>query len=599
MDISAWGLLSLYLLTLLVLAWPLGLWIARISAGNLPTWMHAVEAPLYRLAGTMPAESMKWTQYSFALLAFNVLGVLVVYGIQRLQVWLPLNPMNMASVGADSAFNTAISFVTNTNWQGYSGEATMSYLTQMVALAVQNFFSAATGIAVVFALIRGFAARSSSVIGNFWVDLTRITAWLLLPLSLVFALILVSQGVIQNFDAYKDVSTLEVTAFQQPKVGADGQPVVDAKGIPVLEDAKTDKQTLPMGPVASQEAIKMIGTNGGGFFNANSAHPYENPTALSNFLQMLAIFLIPAALCFSFGIEVGDKRQGWAVLAAMTVLFVVAVVAITPAEQAGNPLVTPIGVDQSASALQAGGNMEGKEARFGINASSLFAVITTAASCGAVNAMHDSLTPLGGMVPMVMMQLGEVVFGGVGTGLYGMLVFAILAVFIAGLMIGRTPEYLGKKIESHEMKLTSVAILVTPLLVLLGTAIAVMAEAGNAGIANPGAHGFSEILYAFTSAANNNGSAFAGLSVNNPFYNVILAVAMWFGRFGVIVPVLAIAGALASKKRLPVTSGTLPTHGPLFVTLLIGTVLLVGLLNYVPALALGPMVEHLMLWPAH
>jgi K+-transporting ATPase ATPase A chain len=354
-----------------------------------------------------------------------------------------------------------------------------------------------------------------------------------------------------------------------------------------------------MGPVASQEAIKMIGTNGGGFFNANSAHPYENPTALTNFLQMLAIFLIPAALCFSFGIEVGDKRQGWAVLAAMTVLFVVAVAAIIPAEQAGNPLLAPMGVDQSASASQLGGNMEGKEARFGINATSLFAVITTAASCGAVNGMHDSLTPLGGMVPMVMMQLGEVVFGGVGTGLYGMLVFAILAVFIAGLMIGRTPEYLGKKIESHEMKLTSVAILVTPLLVLLGTAIAVMADAGKAGIANPGAHGFSEILYAFTSAANNNGSAFAGLTVNTPFYNVILAFAMWFGRFGVIVPVLAIAGALASKKRLPVTPGTLPTHGPLFVTLLIGTVLLVGLLNYVPALALGPMVEHLMLWPAH
>jgi K+-transporting ATPase ATPase A chain len=561
--------------------------------------MHAVEAPLYRLAGTTPDKSMKWTEYSIALLAFNTLGALMVYAIQRLQVWLPLNPMAMASISTDSAFNTAISFVTNTNWQGYVGEATMSYLTQMLALAVQNFFSAATGIAVVFALIRGFAARSSAVIGNFWVDLTRITVWLLVPLSLVFALFLVNQGVIQNFDAYKDVTTLEVTAFQQPKVGPDGQPVVDAKGAPVLEDAKTDKQTLAMGPVASQEAIKMIGTNGGGFFNANSAHPYENPTALSNFFQMLAIFLIPAALCFSFGIEVGDKRQGWALLAAMTVMFVIAVIAITPAEQAGNPLLTPMGVDQAAGATQPGGNMEGKEARFGINASSLFAVITTAASCGAVNGMHDSFTPLGGMVPMVMMQLGEVVFGGVGTGLYGMLVFAILAVFIAGLMIGRTPEYLGKKIESHEMKLTSVAILVTPILVLLGTAIAVMAEAGKAGIANPGAHGFSEIFYAFTSAANNNGSAFAGLSANTPFYNVILAFAMWFGRFGVIVPVLAIAGALASKKRLPVTSGTLPTHGPLFVTLLIGTVLLVGMLNYVPALALGPMVEHLMLWPAH
>jgi K+-transporting ATPase ATPase A chain len=469
----------------------------------------------------------------------------------------------------------------------------------MLGLAVQNFFSAATGIAVVFALIRGFAARSTAVIGNFWVDMTRITAWLLLPLSMVFAVFLVGQGVIQNFDGYKDVTTLEITKFQNPKVDANGAPVLDVKGAPVTEDAQTDRQTLPMGPVASQEAIKMLGTNGGGFFNANSAHPYENPTALSNFFQMLAIFLIPAALCFSFGIEVGDKRQGWAILTAMTAMFVVAVMVITPAEQIGNPLLTPLGADQTLSATQPGGNMEGKEARFGINATSLFAVITTAASCGAVNGMHDSLTPIGGMVPMVMMQLGEVVFGGTGTGLYGMLVFAILAVFIAGLMIGRTPEYLGKKIETHEMKLTSIAILVTPIIVLAGTAVAVMMDAGKAGIANPGAHGFSEILYAFTSAANNNGSAFAGLSANTPFYNIALGLAVWLGRFGVIVPVLAIAGALAVKKRLPVTSGTLPTHGPLFVVLLIGTVLLVGLLNYVPALALGPMVEHLMLWPAH
>ena len=445
----------------------------------------------------------------------------------------------------------------------------MSYLTQILALAVQNFFSAATGIAVVFALFRGFAARSTSVIGNFWADITRITAWLLLPLSLVFAVFLVGQGVIQNFGAYKDVATLEAAT-----------------------------QTLAMGPVASQEAIKMIGTNGGGFFNANSAHPFENPTALSNFLQMLAIFLIPAGLCFAFGRTVGDTRQGWAVLAAMTVMFVIAVVAIMPAEQECNPLLPALGVDQTASAMQSGGNMEGKETRFGITASSLFAVITTAASCGAVNAMHDSFTPLGGMVPLVMMQLGEVVFGGVGSGLYGMLIFAILAVFISGLMIGRTPEYLGKKIESHEMKLTSTAILVTPILVLAGTAVAVLAGAGKAGIANPGAHGFSEILYALSSAANNNGSAFAGLSANTPFYNVLLGVAMWLGRFGVIVPVLAIAGSLAAKKRLPVTGGTMPTHGPLFVMLLIGTVLLVGLLNYVPALALGPVVEHLMLWPA-
>ncbi len=599
MASSAWGLLGLYLIVLFAAAWPLGLWLARLCGGRLPRWMHAAEAPLYRLAGTDAQRPMKWTQYSLALLAFNALGMLVVYAIQRLQGFLPFNPADMPAVATDSAFNTAISFVTNTNWQGYSGESTMSYFTQMLALAVQNFFSAATGIAVVFALIRGFAARSTAVIGNLWADITRVTLWLLLPLSIVFSIFLVGQGVIQNFDAYKDVSTLEVTQFQNPKLDAAGQAVLDDKGVAVTEDVRTDKQTLPMGPVASQEAIKMLGTNGGGFFNANSAHPYENPTALANFFQMLAIFLIPAALCFAFGTEVGDKRQGWAVLAAMTLMFVVAVIAITPAEQAGNPLIAAQGVDQSATSTQAGGNMEGKETRFGINATSLFAVITTAASCGAVNGMHDSLTPIGGMVPMVMMQLGEVVFGGVGTGLYGMLVFAILAVFIAGLMIGRTPEYLGKKIESHEMKLTSVAILVTPTLVLVGTAIAVMADAGKAGIANPGAHGFSEILYAFSSAANNNGSAFAGLSVNTPFYNGLLALLMWFGRFGVIVPVLAIAGALAAKQRLPVTAGTLPTHGPLFVTLLIGTVLLVGLLNYVPALALGPVVEHLMLWPAH
>ena len=572
MSTSAWGLLALFLIVLLAAAWPLGIWLARISAGNLPGWMQKTEAPLYRLAGTAADRSMGWAHYAFALLAFNALGVLVVYLLQRWQAFLPLNPAGMAAVTPDSAFNTAISFVSNTNWQGYGGESTMSYFNQMLALAVQNFLSAATGIAVVFALFRGFAARSTGVIGNFWVDITRITAWVLLPLSIVFAVFLVGQGVVQNFDAYQEVTTLEVN--------------------------QTATQTLAMGPVASQEAIKMIGTNGGGFFNANSAHPFENPNALTNFLQMLAIFLIPAALCFAFGREVGDIRQGWAVLAAMTAIFVVAVIAITPAEQAGNPLLSTLGADQTGSALQNGGNMEGKEARFGINASTLFAVITTAASCGAVNAMHDSFTPLGGMVPIVLMQLGEVVFGGVGSGLYGMLVFAILAVFIAGLMIGRTPEYLGKKIEVHEMKLTSIAILVTPILVLAGTAIAVMAGAGRAGIANPGPHGFSEILYALSSAANNNGSAFAGLSANTPFYNTLLGIAMWLGRFGVIVPVLAIAGALASKKRLPVTAGTMPTHGPLFVFLLIGTVLLVGLLNYVPALALGPVVEHLMLWPS-
>ena len=596
MSASAFGLLAVYLAVLLALSWPVGMLLSRMISGKLPGWMLRAEAPLYRLGGTSAGQSMNWSQYALALLAFNTLGVFAVYALQRLQFSLPLNPAAMAAVSPDSAFNTAVSFVTNTNWQGYSGESTMSYLTQMLVLTVQNFFSAATGMAVVFALIRGFASRSTGVIGNFWVDVTRITVWVLVPLSLVFAVFLVGQGVIQNFDGYKDVATLETTSYQQPKNGPDGQPLKDAGGEPVMQDMKTATQTLAMGPVASQEAIKMVGTNGGGFFNANSAHPYENPTALANFFQMLAIFLIPAALCFAFGREVGDMRQGWSVLAAMTLIFVVAVVAITPAEQAGNPLLTPLGVDQGSSALQSGGNMEGKETRFGIEASSLFAVITTAASCGAVNAMHDSFTPLGGMVPLVMMQLGEVVFGGVGSGLYGMLVFAILAVFIAGLMIGRTPEYLGKKIESHEMKLTSIAILVTPIVVLTGTAIAVMAGAGKTGIANPGAHGFSEILYALSSAANNNGSAFAGLSANTPFYNTLLGIAVWLGRFGVIVPVLAIAGALASKKRLPVTAGTMPTHGPLFVGLLIGTVLLVGLLNYVPALALGPVVEHYLLW---
>ena len=601
MNTPAWILLVAFFAVLSLLAWPLGKWLVAVADGRLPRWLAPLEAAergLYRLAGVDASAGMGWRQYAIALIVFNFLGVLAVYGLQRLQGLLPLNPAGLSAVSADSSFNTAISFVTNTNWQGYSGEATMSYLTQMLVLTVQNFLSAATGIVVVIALIRGFAARSSTSLGNFWVDITRVTAYVLLPLSLVFAVFLVSQGVIQNFSPYKDVSTLEVTRYQQPKNGPDGQPLKDAQGNPVLEDLKTDKQTLAMGPVASQEAIKMLGTNGGGFFNANSAHPYENPSPLTNFVQMLSIFLIPAALVLMFGRMVGDPRQGWAVLAAMTVIFVVAVVAVTAFEQQGNPMLAALGADQAASPTQPGGNMEGKEARFGIAATGLFAAITTAASCGAVNGMHASFTPLGGLVPIVLMQLGEVVFGGVGSGLYGMLIFAILAVFIAGLMIGRTPEYLGKKIETYEMKMVAIAILVTPILVLAGTAVAVLADAGKAGIANPGAHGFSEILYAFTSAGNNNGSAFAGLSANTPFYNTMLAIAMGFGRFGVIVPVLAIAGSLAAKKRMAVTAGTLPTHGPLFVSLLIGTVLLVGLLNYVPALALGPVVEHLMLWSA-
>lgn len=594
MTHHSWLLLGLFLLALALTVKPLGAYIANVMEGKCRC-AGRLENGLYRLCGVSADEEMGWKHYAFAILIFNALGVIAVYAMQRLQLWLPLNPQQLANVSPDSAFNTALSFVTNTNWQGYGGEATMSYLTQMAALAVQNFLSAATGIVVAIALIRGFARHSAQTVGNAWVDLTRATLYILLPLSLVFATVLMSQGVIQNFDAYQDVTTLEVTNYQQPKLDADGQPLKDENGEVVKEDVSTPTQTLAMGPVASQEAIKMIGTNGGGFFNANSAHPYENPTPFSNFLQMLAIFLIPGALCYSFGRIVGDTRQGWAVLGAMTLIFVVMAVGAISAEQQGNPLLTKLGVDQSVSATQPGGNLEGKETRFGIADSALFATITTAASCGAVIAMHDSFTPLGGMVPLVMMQLGEVVFGGVGSGLYGMLVFAVLAVFIAGLMIGRTPEYLGKKIEAYEMKMMSIAILVTPIIVLAGSAIAVLTVDGRAGILNPGAHGFSEILYALTSAANNNGSAFAGLSANTPFYNVLLGVAVWFGRFGVIVPVLALAGALAAKKRLPVTEGAMPTHGPLFVVLLIGTVLLVGLLNYVPALALGPIVEHLVL----
>ncbi|UCU97372.1 potassium-transporting ATPase subunit KdpA [Acidovorax radicis] len=596
MSTGAWLQLAVFMALLLALAWPLARGIDAVMAGRFALGRR-LEGPLFQLAGVRPDEETGWLRYALGLLVFNGLGVLAVYALQRWQAVLPFNPQGMAAVSPDSAFNTAISFVTNTNWQGYGGESTMSYLTQMLALTVQNFLSAATGLVVVIALVRGFARHSAQSIGNVWADLTRATLWVLLPLSLVLAVVFAGQGVIQNLSPYTEVQTLEPVHYDAPKLDSAGQPVLDAQGAAVTEPATQTTQTLAMGPVASQLAIKMLGTNGGGFFNANSAHPFENPSAASNLLQMLAIFLIPAALCLVFGRMVGDERQGWTILATMSLLFVVAVVATTAFEQQGNPLLSSLGVDQAASALQAGGNMEGKETRFGIATSALFAVITTAASCGAVIAMHDSFTPLGGMVPMVLMQMGEVVFGGVGSGLYGMLVFAIMAVFIAGLMIGRTPEYLGKKIETHEMKLVSIAILVTPLLVLLGTAVAVMSEAGRAGLSNPGAHGFSQVLYALSSAANNNGSAFAGLSANTPFYNVLLAVAMWLGRFGVIVPVLAMAGSLAAKKRATATDGTLPTHGPLFVALLAGVVLLVGLLNYVPALALGPVVEHLVLTP--
>ena len=599
MTASTVTLLVVYFGVVVLCVKPLGLYLAHVMDGA-PIWPLRAGAPIerlaYRAAGVDPAMEMDWKRYALGLLVFNTLGALVVYGLQRLQLWLPLNPQGFANVSADSSFNTALSFITNTNWQGYSGESTMSYLTQMLGLAVQNFLSAATGIVVAFALIRGLARHSASTIGNFWVDLTRTTLYVLLPLSVVLALVLASQGVVQNFSAYKDVTTVEALTYQQPKIDAQGNPVKDAAGNAVQENITTHIQTLPMGPVASQEAIKELGTNGGGFMNANSAHPYENPNAITNFLEMLAILLIPGALTYTFGRAVGDTRQGWAVLAAMLILLVPLVGMAEYYEQAGNPLIAHLGVDQGASALQSGGNMEGKETRFGIAASALFAPIATATSTGAVNSMHDSFTPLGGFVPLFLMQLGECVFGGVGTGLYSILVFAIVGVFIAGLMIGRTPEYVGKKIEAFEMKMTSVAILVMPMLVLTGTAVAVSMAAGQAGVANPGAHGFSEILYAFTSASNNNGSAFAGLSANTPFYNTALGLAVWFGRFWPIVAVLAVAGSLAAKKRVPVTSGTMPTHGPTFVVLLIGTILLVGALTFVPALALGPVVEHLMLW---
>ncbi|PJJ19780.1 K+-transporting ATPase ATPase A chain [Janthinobacterium sp. OK676] len=592
-------LLVAFLAVLLAAGYPLGLYMAKV-AGDAPVrglgWLQKLENLLYRWSGLPADKAMGWKSYAIALIVFNTVGAVFVYGLQRLQGFLPLNPQGLGAVSPDSSFNTTVSFVANTNWQGYGGEQTMSYLTQMLGMACQNFFSAATGIAVIFALVRGFASRSGKSIGNFWVDLVRSTLYILLPLSLALSVVFMGEGMIQNFSAYKEVTLLDHVAYETPKLTADGQPVLDTAGKPVMEAQVATTQTIAMGPVASQESIKLLGTNGGGFFNANSSHPYENPTVLSNFLQMLAIFIIPAGLCFTFGSMVGDLRQGWAVLAAMTLIFVVMSAGVMSAEQQANPALQALGVDQQASSLQSGGNMEGKETRFGISSSTLFAAVTTAASCGAVNSMHDSYMPLGGMVPLLLMQFGEVIFGGVGTGLYGMLMFAILAVFIAGLMIGRTPEYLGKKIQAYEMKMVSLAILITPALVLTGTAIAVMVEPGKIGVANPGAHGFSEILYAFTSAANNNGSAFAGLSANTPFYNVMLAIAMWFGRFGVIVPVLAVAGSLAAKQRLSANAGTMPTHGPMFIGLLIGVVVLVGVLNYVPALALGPIVEHLQLF---
>jgi potassium-transporting ATPase potassium-binding subunit len=580
MTLNGWLQLGLYLIVLIALAKPLGAFMAHVYEGDhtfLSRVLGPIERLIYRLSGVRPEDEMNWKTYTLAMLLFNLFGVIVVYVLQRVQGALPLNPQGLGAVSPDSSFNTAVSFATNTNWQGYGGETTMSYLTQMLGMTVQNFVSAATGMAIVVALIRGLRARSAQTIGNFWVDLVRTTLYILLPLSFVLAVILMSQGVIQNFNAYQPVSLLQATT--------------DANGNAVTQ------QLLPMGPAASQIAIKQLGTNGGGFFNVNSAHPFENATPLSNFAEVLSILVIPAALCYTFGKMVKDTRQGWALLAAMTIVFMAMLAAVVGAEQSGNPVFTPLGIDQTASDFQAGGNMEGKETRFGIVNSALWANATTVASNGSVNSMHDSYTPLGGFVPLFNIQMGEVIFGGVGSGLYGMLIFAIIAVFIAGLMVGRTPEYLGKKIEAFEMKMASLGILVMPLTVLVGTAIAVLVPGGLATIYNttPAPHGFSEVLYAFTSAANNNGSAFAGLGANTLFYNTALGIAMLIGRFWIAIPALAIAGSLARKKIIPAGAGTLPTHTPLFIVMLIGVVLLVGVLTFIPALALGPFVEQLMM----
>ncbi len=598
MTANGYVQLILFVVVLLGLAKPLGSYMARVYDGP-PMFLDRVLGPverlIYRVCGVDPNEGMTWRTYAVAMMLFNLVGLLFVYALQRLQGVLPLNPQGFGAVTPDSSFNTAVSFATNTNWQGYGGESTMSYLTQMLGLNVQNFVSAAAGMATLLPLVRGLRQATNKFIGNFWVDLTRTTLYILLPLSILWALVQVSQGVVQSFGAYKTVALVQATSYSNPLKDADGNAIVDEHGQPKTETVALTEQTLPMGPVASQVAIKQLGTNGGGFFNVNSAHPYENPTPLSNFLEMLGILVLSAALCYTFGKMVGDTRQGWAILAAMTLIFVILLGVCVWSEQRGTPQLARLGADLTASSQQAGGNMEGKDVRFGIVNSALWATATTAASNGSVNAMHDSFTPLGGLVPIFMMQLGEVIYGGVGSGLYGMLIFAIVAVFVAGLMVGRTPEYLGKKIEVYEMKMASLVILIPPVVVLVFTALAVMLPAGLAGRANTGVHGFSEILYAFSSMGNNNGSAFAGLSANTPYYNFTGGLAMLFARYWLAIPTLAIAGSLAQKKTVPVSPGTLPTHTPLFVVMLIGVVIIVGALTFIPALALGPIVEHLMM----
>jgi potassium-transporting ATPase potassium-binding subunit len=572
MNANSFVQCAVYMIVLLALAKPLGQFMANIYQGKVPgmlRWLSPVERIIYRICGIKEDDEMDWKMYAATMMIFNILSLFIVYLLQRWQGFLPLNPTAMKAVSPDSSFNTATSFATNTNWQGYSGEVTMSYLTQMLGLTVQNFVSAAAGMAMLVALIRGFIRKEAKTIGSFWVDLTRTVVYIMLPLSIVVAVILVSQGVVQNFSPSFNATLTE------PLTGDDGK--------------KITEQIIATGPAASQIAIKQLGTNGGGFFNVNSAHPFENPTAFSNFIEMLSILLIGVALCYTFGVMVGDKRQGWALLAAMTILFVPLLLLCVAQEQHGNPTLNSVGIDHD------GGNMEGKEARYGIVSSAIWATATTAASNGSVNSMHDSFTPLGGLVPMFLMQAGEVIYGGVGSGLYGMLLFVIIAVFAAGLMVGRTPEYLGKKIEAFEIKMASVGILVPPFAVLVGTSIAVAVAAGKAGVLNPGPHGFSEILYAFSSAGNNNGSAFGGIGANTPFYNVMLGIAMFIARYWIAIPVLAIAGSLARKKIVPPSLGTLPTHSLLFILFLSGIVIMVGALTFVPALALGPIAEHMLL----
>jgi K+-transporting ATPase ATPase A chain len=589
-----------YLSILLALSVPLGWYMARVYEGQ-PCGLNLVLAPIerlfYRMCGIDPHQEMHWQKYLSAMLFFNLLGMLAVYAIQRFQFYLPLNPQQLSGVTPDIAFNTAASFATNTNWQAYSGETTMSNLTQMLAMTVQNFLSAATGMALVVALIRGLVRHESNTLGNFWVDIVRGTFYILLPLSLILAVTLSAQGVVQTFKSHQAVDLIAPFTYQTPLLDASGHPITDVTGHVQTQQVQIKQQILAMGPVASQIAIKQLGTNGGGFFNANSAHPFENPNAISNFLEMLAILLIPVALCFTFGQMCRDKRQGLALLLAMLVMLIPLIGVTVIAEQAGNPALQQLNIDQTAQHnLFPGGNMEGKETRFGITNSALWATATTATSNGSVNSMHDSYQPLGGLIPLWLMHLGEVVFGGVGSGLYGMLMLVIITVFVAGLMVGRTPEYLGKKIEPFEMKMASIAVLVMPLFVLFFTAIVAVTYAGTSATANPSAHGFSEMLYAFTSMVNNNGSAFAGLNASKPLYTILGGVGILLGRYFIAIPTIALAGSLVQKKKIPSGSGTLLTHTPLFVMLLVAVTIVLGALTFFPALALGPIVEHVMLW---